>query len=183
MVSVINLCTVKTLITDDNINFINNKETIFLASGFEISEKMESFPFLEAANELLSNPDFDGNIIEIDWTGGASALRNGLLNLRRLTFSTGTLADLLEPTGYSQAAANTRGAGRTLAYFIKKIVQDRGVSPSKINLVGHSLGGQMSGFAGKSWNVIKLWGSKFFDSKYFNNYNFACNIEPYNRIT
>ena len=172
---------VRTLITDENLHLIKNKETIFIAGGLvllDIGRMSDWLDFIDpSAKELLSNPNFDGNIIEVDWAGGSSSWRTfateffrdfrekgripAALRLTVLTKEhddplTNLFLNYFNKFVYAHPVSNSRGAGRMVAYFIKKLVQHSGLSPSNINLVGLSLGGQMIGYAGKSWNVIKL---------------------------
>ena len=120
-----------------------------------------------SAKELFSNPDFGGNIIEMTWVDSSSTARTLKKEWKHFR-QKGRIPSYLRPTGltneplqilfsfmYSQPVSNARGAGRMFSYFIKKLVQN-GLSPKNINLVSVSLGAQMIGYVGKSWNVIKL---------------------------
>uniref|UniRef100_A0A8C5WI63 Triacylglycerol lipase n=1 Tax=Leptobrachium leishanense TaxID=445787 RepID=A0A8C5WI63_9ANUR len=52
-------------------------------------------------------------------------------------------------TLYTQAANNVRVVGAVIAYFIDTLVNTAGYSPSDVYLIGHSLGAQAAGEAGK----------------------------------
>uniref|UniRef100_K7FB34 Triacylglycerol lipase n=1 Tax=Pelodiscus sinensis TaxID=13735 RepID=K7FB34_PELSI len=65
----------------------------------------------------------DVNCICIDWSGGSSTL-------------------------YSQASNNIRVVGTEVAYFIN-ILMEYGYSPSKVHLIGHSLGAHAAGETGR----------------------------------
>lgn len=56
-----------------------------------------------------------------------------------------------------QAAANTQVVGRQLALFINSLDE---TPSSNIHISGHSLGGQIAGYAGKYWNKINTNGPK-----------------------
>lgn len=57
---------------------------------------------------------------------------------------------------YLQAAADTRLVGRIIADFIKNLDKVYGVSPSRVTIIGHSLGGQIPGFVGKEVRSPKI---------------------------
>ena len=65
------------------------------------------------------------NIISIDWSSAAKGQ-------------------------YYQMAANTRVVGRMLGCVINRLKTDIGLKPDNVDLYGHSLGGQVVGFAGKN---------------------------------
>ena len=53
---------------------------------------------------------------------------------------------------FSQSRSNTWTAGKDLALFIKTLI-NRGSSPSKIHLIGHSLGCHAAAIAAKTINA------------------------------
>ena len=67
----------------------------------------------------------DEKVVDVFWHGGASLLA----------------------FGYAQAAVNTQVVGQQVCYVIKKILET--YPYMKIHVMGHSLGGHTSGFAGK----------------------------------
>ncbi|XP_054722435.1 pancreatic lipase-related protein 2-like, partial [Uloborus diversus] len=77
----------------------------------------------ETKDELLKRGSY--NIILVDWSWG-----NG--------------------PNYTEAAENTKVIGRQLAFVIQKIMNESGVGPENIHIVGHSLGAHVAGFAGQS---------------------------------
>ncbi|KAJ1140218.1 hypothetical protein NDU88_006576, partial [Pleurodeles waltl] len=64
------------------------------------------------------------NCICVDWQGGSRTL-------------------------YSQASNNIRVVGAEIAYFINILSARFGHSPSKVHIIGHSLGSHVAGEAGK----------------------------------
>lgn len=57
---------------------------------------------------------------------------------------------------YHLAATNTRVVGALIANFIKKLCKVFNTTNDKFWLIGHSLGGQTVGYAGKLLNNPKL---------------------------
>jgi len=140
---------VRTQITDDNYRELidTDRDILIQAGGLELLPNQ--WPYIENAAKALLEAGYGGHCIEIDWTNAAHSWMWGL----PAALTIGTYDDFLK-VGYTQPSANARGAGRMVAYFIKKLVQN-GVSPSRITLSGLSLGGEMISYIGKSWNVIK----------------------------
>nr|XP_050856749.1 phospholipase A1-like isoform X2 [Vespula vulgaris] len=68
-------------------------------------------------------------------------------------------ASLLEYAGYFKAVENTREVGRYVANFTKILVEEYKIPLANILLIGHSLGAQVAGFAGKE--LQKLIGKYF----------------------
>lgn len=67
----------------------------------------------------------------------------------------------LKYCGYYIACGNARIVGRLIALFAEKLVNHRGVDPKNIHLIGHSLGAQASGVAGKFFKArTKLRGEE-----------------------
>ncbi|KAL7025063.1 hypothetical protein ACKWTF_013317 [Chironomus riparius] len=48
---------------------------------------------------------------------------------------------------YTQAVANTRLVGLELSYLIKKLIDDHGLNPEDVHLIGHSLGSHLAAYA------------------------------------
>ncbi|KAG8230214.1 hypothetical protein J437_LFUL009276 [Ladona fulva] len=89
-----------------------------------------SHGYLETANktwihkmvsELLKKDDV--NVVTVDWIGGSG------------------------PT-YTQAVSNIRQVGVMTAHLIKMLMEEGGVNPEKIQLIGHSLGSHLFGYVG-----------------------------------
>jgi hypothetical protein len=57
---------------------------------------------------------------------------------------------------YVAAAANTRVAGAHVAELIDFLVRQTGANLTDFHLIGHSLGGHVSGFAGKNTKTGKV---------------------------
>jgi len=76
----------------------------------------------DLAHALLNFGDY--NVIRTDWGGGS------------LPF-------------YCEAAANTRVVGLEIAYLVNFFIDNYGVDPANVHLLGHSLGSHVSGYAGE----------------------------------
>nr|KAF7420604.1 hypothetical protein H0235_010901 [Vespula pensylvanica] len=119
-------------------NLTNNR--VYLKS--ELSDKIVFLihGFLSSANNTnykdMSDKLLDKNmsVFSIDWKKGAC---NGG-------------ASLLEYAGYFKAVENTREVGRYVANFTKILVEEYKIPLANILLIGHSLGAQVAGFAGKA---------------------------------
>ncbi|WP_413200005.1 hypothetical protein [Nostoc piscinale] len=75
--------------------------------------------------QTIRQRESNANIILVDWEAGASSLY------------------------YPTAAGNTRDVGNQLATYLRS----RGVAPSDVNLIGHSLGAHVAGFAGTAYRA------------------------------
>ena len=80
--------------------------------------------------KALREREPDANIILVDWEDGAKPALG--LNI------------------YNEAATNTREVGDQLAQYLKA----RNLDPNKIELMGHSLGAHVSGFAGAKYKEL-----------------------------
>ncbi|MEG4273290.1 MULTISPECIES: choice-of-anchor K domain-containing protein [unclassified Microcoleus] len=80
--------------------------------------------------KALREREPDANIILVDWEDGAKPALG--LNI------------------YNEAATNTREVGNQLAQYLKA----RNLDPNKIELMGHSLGAHVSGFAGTKYKEL-----------------------------
>nr|XP_053651943.1 pancreatic triacylglycerol lipase-like [Cherax quadricarinatus] len=66
----------------------------------------------------------DYNVIRVDWGDGSLPM-------------------------YFQATANTRVVGLEIAYLVNFFIDEYGVDPANVHLLGHSLGSHVSGYAGE----------------------------------
>ncbi|XP_030425564.1 inactive pancreatic lipase-related protein 1-like [Gopherus evgoodei] len=101
-------------------NFDLSKITRFITHGF--IDKGEETWLSDMCKRMFEVEDV--NCISVDWSGGSRCL-------------------------YSQAANNIRVVGAEVAYFIKVLKEQYGYSPSKVHLIGHSLGAHAAGEAGR----------------------------------
>jgi len=82
----------------------------------------------------------NANYIAVDW----SKLGNPKLAVLDVTF-------------YPIASANTKVVGKRVGQFIQFLLDNKVLSSSsKVHIVGHSLGGHVSGNAGKFIKLLKL---------------------------
>ncbi|GFU33338.1 pancreatic triacylglycerol lipase [Nephila pilipes] len=102
-------------------NFIAGLSTKILIHGYRVKLKENDVRFL-MKDELLKEGPY--NVIITDWTEF-----NGF--------------------PYAQAVANARVVGAQVAKLIKLLMRNRGVTAQSFHLIGHSLGGQASGWAGE----------------------------------
>uniref|UniRef100_A0A8C5QRA9 Uncharacterized protein n=1 Tax=Leptobrachium leishanense TaxID=445787 RepID=A0A8C5QRA9_9ANUR len=101
-------------------NFKESRKSRFVIHGFMSDGEAGWVTDMCAA--ILSVEDV--NCFCVDWSNGAH-------------------------TFYSQAANNVRVVGAVIAYFIEALVNTTGYSPSNVYLIGHSLGAQAAGQAGR----------------------------------
>ncbi|MEG4353144.1 choice-of-anchor K domain-containing protein [Microcoleus sp. LAD1_D5] len=92
--------------------------------------------------KALRERDPDANIILVDWEDGSKPP----LGLPLLPDQ----VPLLSLSTYDRAASNTREVGDQLAQYLKA----RNLDPNKIELMGHSLGAHVSGFAGAKYKEL-----------------------------
>ncbi|XP_046916125.2 LOW QUALITY PROTEIN: pancreatic triacylglycerol lipase [Dermatophagoides farinae] len=109
----------------DTFNVIDtDKKIAFIIHGF--AESHTDPILMNAKDSLLKyRSDEIGTVIMVDWKHGATA------------------------PAYTQAATNTQVVGRQIAFLCNQIHKSRNVNVHNFYLVGFSLGGQVSGFAGK----------------------------------
>ncbi|XP_017778216.1 PREDICTED: pancreatic lipase-related protein 2-like [Nicrophorus vespilloides] len=120
----------KTEITDDNLRLVNANLTVkFMIHGWGESADKDWYTALTDAYLLR----YDCNVIQVDWRKEAAQL-------------------------YTISAENTRIIGESVGEFIVKLNKYLGLGLEKVHVVGHSLGGQVSGFTGKA--VQRLIGKK-----------------------
>ncbi|XP_069098311.1 pancreatic triacylglycerol lipase-like [Pleurodeles waltl] len=101
-------------------NFKTSRKTRFIIHGF--LEKGEESWLSNMCKRMLQVENV--NCICVDWQGGSRTL-------------------------YSQASNNIRVVGAEIAYFINILSARFGHSPSKVHIIGHSLGSHVAGEAGK----------------------------------
>ncbi|KAI4482537.1 hypothetical protein M0804_008390 [Polistes exclamans] len=102
---------------------------VILIHGFISSPNNSNYKNL--AHVLLEKEDV--HVISIDWKKGAC---DGGLSIFRLP-------------GYPEAVKNTKAVGKYVAYLTKILVENYEVPIQKIQVIGHSLGAHIAGFAGK----------------------------------
>lgn len=102
--------------------FSNQRPTIFIVHGYSSSVHDSWFNTMTTA--ILEK--IDANVITVDWSNGADNLI------------------------YPQSAANTRVVGATLANLIKGLQQHAGLSLGDVQMIGHSLGAHIAGYAGSA---------------------------------
>ncbi|XP_014608407.1 PREDICTED: phospholipase A1-like [Polistes canadensis] len=115
---------------------ISHHQVVFLIHGFISSMSQDNF--IEMAQALKEKDNCI--VIGIDWKKGAC---NGLSSFVNLV-------------GYPQAVKNTRLVGKYLSEVTKMLVDMKKVQMSNIRLIGHSLGAQSAGFAGKEVQKLNL---------------------------
>ncbi|KAG8435841.1 hypothetical protein GDO86_013695, partial [Hymenochirus boettgeri] len=101
-------------------NFKTGRKTYFIIHGF--LDNGDDYWLTDMCKTILKVEDV--NCFCVDWKKGALAL-------------------------YPQAANNIRVVGAQIAYFIGFLNSNFQYSPSNIHLIGHSLGAQTAGEAGK----------------------------------
>eukprot|EP00079_Xenopus_tropicalis_P019911 XP_012810166.1 PREDICTED: pancreatic triacylglycerol lipase-like [Xenopus tropicalis] len=100
--------------------FRTNRKTRFIIHGF--IDKGEESWLTDMCKTMLQVEDV--NCLCVDWMGGSRTL-------------------------YTQAANNIRVVGAEVAYFIDTLTNMYGYSPAMVHVIGHSLGAQAAGEAGK----------------------------------
>nr|P53357.1 RecName: Full=Phospholipase A1 2; Short=PLA1 2; AltName: Full=Allergen Dol m 1; AltName: Allergen=Dol m 1 [Dolichovespula maculata]prf//2016348B phospholipase [Dolichovespula maculata] len=115
---------------------LSSKKVPFLIHGFISSATNKNYADMTRA--LLDKDDI--MVISIDWRDGACSNEFALLKF----------------IGYPKAVENTRAVGKYIADFSKILIQKYKVLLENIRLIGHSLGAQIAGFAGKEFQRFKL---------------------------
>ncbi|KAG8228720.1 hypothetical protein J437_LFUL009402 [Ladona fulva] len=100
-------------------NLMANEKMYFISHGY--LETANKTWIHKMVSELLKKDDV--NVVTVDWIGGSG------------------------PT-YTQAVSNIRLVGVMTAHLIKMLMEEGGVNPEKIHLIGHSLGSHLSGYVG-----------------------------------
>ncbi|XP_066985442.1 pancreatic triacylglycerol lipase-like [Macrobrachium rosenbergii] len=103
----------------DSTTFDPTKPTKFITHGFIDTGNCQWLKDMVRA--MLRYGDF--NVIRVNWGDGSLPL-------------------------YGQAAANTRVVGLEIAHLVNFLVENYGVDPASVHLLGHSLGSHISGYAG-----------------------------------
>lgn len=112
------------------------RPVVFLIHGFISSANNSHYTQLSEA--ILEKDDV--LVISIDWKEGAC---------------TGGLV-IAELAGYIKAAKNTKVVGEYVANFTKILIEEYNVKLNDITVIGHSLGAQVAGFAGKEIQKLQL---------------------------
>ncbi|XP_059981958.1 pancreatic triacylglycerol lipase isoform X1 [Lagenorhynchus albirostris] len=104
-------------------NFKTNRKTVFIIHGF--IDKGEESWLHNICKNLFKVESV--NCICVDWKSGSR-------------------------TGYTQASQNIRIVGAEVAYFVDVLESSLGYSPSKVHVIGHSLGAHAAGESGRRTN-------------------------------
>ena len=128
--------------------FVAGQRTILCIHGFS----QDQIWTCELLAKAIKMKNTKWNVINVEWIEAAEPSQNG--NWWDFDF-TGTYS-LKED--YSKASSNSRVVGRQIANFLSSMITARLVEPSKIHLVGHSMGGHVVGYAGK-------WFNRMYDEK------------------
>lgn len=104
-----------------------HKRLAILIHGFTSSHEDSHLQSIKTNMLHHSNGEV-GTVIVVDWRHGASALA-------------------LPP--YLRAASNTQVVGHQVAHLVEELRKHHGVNPHNVYIVGHSLGAQSAGFAGR----------------------------------
>lgn len=122
-----------TYVLEENISSL---PIMFLAHGF-ISNANNS-NYLQLTKALLAK--VDALVISVDWKEGACS---GGLAITKLA-------------GYSQAVKNTRIVGQYIANLTKELIDKYDAKLDDMQVIGHSLGAHVMGFAGKEIQKLNL---------------------------
>ncbi|XP_075589430.1 inactive pancreatic lipase-related protein 1 [Dermatophagoides farinae] len=107
-----------------NINYDPKKRTIFIIHGYV--DYYTQFKWMGDLKDLILRAQpCSLNVIAVDWRGGSIHVN------------------------YLQSSSNTRLVGAIIAKFIEKMNNVYNTNNDHYTIMGHSLGGQISGFAGK----------------------------------
>ncbi|XP_077311558.1 pancreatic lipase-related protein 2-like [Lithobates pipiens] len=102
--------------------FRAGRKTIFIVHG--MTDKAEDNWVSQMILEILQAEDV--NCVGVDW-------RNGSANLQM----------------YAQASSNVQVVGAEISYLVTRLQEELEYPPSKVHLIGHSLGAHVAGEAGK----------------------------------
>ncbi|WP_377475575.1 MAG: choice-of-anchor K domain-containing protein [Microcoleus anatoxicus] len=111
-------------------------------TGGNLNNQFEPQDWMSERAKALREKDPNANIILVDWEDGAIPQAGIPLLPNRPTIPL--------PNTYNQAAINTREVGDQLAQYLKV----RNLDSNKIELMGHSLGAHVSGFAGAKYKEL-----------------------------
>ncbi|XP_052686466.1 pancreatic triacylglycerol lipase-like [Crassostrea angulata] len=136
-----------------NSHFDRTKDTKFVSHGFLENGFVD---WMAKMKDAFLKAD-DLNVILIDWGGGSSF-------------------------PYTQATANTRVVGAEIAKLIKILQRVSNAEPTKIHVIGHSLGAHIAGYAGeKTPNLGRITGLDP-AGPYFANTDIAVRLDPSDAI-
>jgi pimeloyl-ACP methyl ester carboxylesterase len=113
----------------DNREIKKDAKTYIVIHGFQSGANEQWVKNIESA---LSKKDPSANILALDWLNGGNFMKKLVNN------------------EYTNAADMTAEAGKYLAQYLK----DQGLDPSKVTLIGHSLGSHVAGIAGKEYQNL-----------------------------
>lgn len=128
------------VITHGYLNQGGNISNTVSFTGGSPSNQFKPEDWMSEMAKSIRQKDPNANIILVDWEDG-SKLESGI------PFTNRSIPTL--PT-YERAATNTREVGVQLAQYLK----ERNIDPNKTELIGHSLGAHVSGFAGAKYKEI-----------------------------
>lgn len=126
-----------------------NRPTKFIVHGFLDSANKQWW--IDMKNAILDVEDV--NVILVDWSKG-----NGF--------------------PYEKATANTQIVGAEIALFINYFISDHGARATNFHVIGHSLGGQISGYAGARVNGLGRITALDPAGPYFENTDPAVRLDP-----
>ena len=104
-----------------NSAYLQKRETKFLIHGY--MGNINGW-VVDTANLLLDLADF--NVIAVDWSRGAKHII------------------------YHRSVANTRLVGAQIGFMVNALQETYQILPSDVHIIGHSLGAQIAGYAGKT---------------------------------
>ena len=104
-----------------NSSYLQQRETKILVHGYRGSIDRWA---IDTAALLLDLGDY--NVIAVDWRSGA------------------------KKANYYKSAANTRLVGAQIGLLVNALEEIYQIPPSDVHIIGHSLGAQTAGYAGKS---------------------------------
>ncbi|XP_074598972.1 lipoprotein lipase-like [Brevipalpus obovatus] len=112
--------------TLEHLNFNREGQVKFIVHGWGVN--IENQPWMTDTKNLLLENEPDCTVFLVDWRGGSG-----------------------NPS-YPQSAVTTKLVAKMVAHFIK----NTGISPQNINIIGHSLGGHISGLIGYEFPNPKI---------------------------
>jgi len=119
------------VITHGYLNQGGNTSNLVTTTGGNPNNQFKPEDWMSKMADALRKKEPNANIILVDWEDGA---KPGLPLI-----------------AYGQAATNTKEVGEQLAQYLKA----RNIDPNKTELIGHSLGAHVSGFAGAKYKELK----------------------------
>src|SRR5699024_9371218 len=117
-----------------------NKTLAFVIHGY--TDDYRKPALMGIKNALLKYTKGEvGCVVMVDWSHGSDH-NVKIVNPRQ---------------SYIQSVANIQLVGRQVVQLVDAIIGKRHIEPSKVYLVGHSLGAQAASFAGKYAKKVKNW--------------------------